>query len=255
VRENRLPWQLTTVENLLMRFARLLWNRNHNIILQAIGPALRERLTLADVLEDLPANLSSLGFEHLAGLFSSNSLNHGVIAMPIRQSAYVYRIVRENKMRRALEIGRWRGGSTLLITMAMGPGGVLWSIDNGEKELRLSENVNRFDPEIEEVLRRVGLKAKLIVGDSKTINFQEDDLDLVFIDGDHTYDGVKSDFERFAPRLKVGGALVFDDAWPDRFFPSHTESVGRLIEEFMPSGKYKLVSRIDRLAHFEKVAF
>lgn len=36
-------------------------------------------------------------------------------------------------------------------------------------------------------------------------------LDLLFIDGDHTLDGVKNDFERYSKYIKKGGYIVFDD--------------------------------------------
>jgi predicted O-methyltransferase YrrM len=236
-----------------VRIVRAFWNLDPNIVLQAIGQPIKHGLKLSDLLTDVPSHGVAPGFEHLAALFSSNSLNHGVIGMPIRQAAYLYRLVRENKMRRILEIGRHRGGSTTLLAVAMGPEGNMWSIDNGEKELRLAETVNRFDAEIEKVLSTFGVRVTLMVGDSKSIDFRERDLDLVLIDGDHSYDGVLSDFLRFAPLLRVGGALVFDDARADKFFPSHTESVGRLIEEILPQNNYRLISYVDRLAHLEKI--
>lgn len=39
----------------------------------------------------------------------------------------------------------------------------------------------------------------------------EGELDLLFIDGDHTLDGVKNDFERYSKYVKKGGYIVFDD--------------------------------------------
>jgi cephalosporin hydroxylase len=42
-----------------------------------------------------------------------------------------------------------------------------------------------------------------IVGDRK--------LDLLFIDGDHTYDGVKRDFETYSTLVRPGGVIAFHD--------------------------------------------
>jgi len=36
-------------------------------------------------------------------------------------------------------------------------------------------------------------------------------LDLLFVDGDHTYSGVKQDFEIYGPLVKKGGLIVFHD--------------------------------------------
>lgn len=43
--------------------------------------------------------------------------------------------------------------------------------------------------------------------------------DVLIIDGDHSYAGVKTDFENYAPLVRVGGYVIFDDYavsdWPD----------------------------------------
>lgn len=35
--------------------------------------------------------------------------------------------------------------------------------------------------------------------------------DLIFIDGDHSYDGVKADYETYAPLVRPGGLIAFHD--------------------------------------------
>ena len=37
------------------------------------------------------------------------------------------------------------------------------------------------------------------------------DLEFLFIDGDHSYEGVKQDFEDYAPLVEPGGMIAFDD--------------------------------------------
>ncbi len=45
------------------------------------------------------------------------------------------------------------------------------------------------------------------------------DIDLLVIDGDHSYEGVKRDFENYFPKLRQGGVVIIDDydveEWPD----------------------------------------
>ena len=36
-------------------------------------------------------------------------------------------------------------------------------------------------------------------------------VDLLFIDGDHTYEGVRQDFEMYSPLVRPGGLIVFHD--------------------------------------------
>jgi predicted O-methyltransferase YrrM len=39
----------------------------------------------------------------------------------------------------------------------------------------------------------------------------DDKLDFLFIDGDHTYEGVKKDFEMYSPLVRKGGLIAFHD--------------------------------------------
>lgn len=61
-------------------------------------------------------------------------------------------------------------------------------------------------------------KFKLIQGNSyfdiTEENFKKEcdfPIDLLFIDGDHTFDGVKNDFERYSKYVKKNGYIIFDD--------------------------------------------
>jgi predicted O-methyltransferase YrrM len=41
-------------------------------------------------------------------------------------------------------------------------------------------------------------------------------LDFLFIDGDHTYEGVKGDFEMYGPLVQKGGLIAFHDICQSR---------------------------------------
>lgn len=46
------------------------------------------------------------------------------------------------------------------------------------------------------------------------------EIDLLMIDGDHTYEGVKADYEMYSPLVREGGLVVFHDVLPHPGFPS-----------------------------------
>lgn len=52
--------------------------------------------------------------------------------------------------------------------------------------------------------------------------------DLLFIDADHTYEGVARDFTRYSPLVSPGGIIAFHDALPRLGFPE--VEVWRFIE-------------------------
>lgn len=224
------------------------------LVLEAFGPHLNRNPCLDNMPFDLPLS-RPLKFEHLAGLFSSTSLDHAVIAMTVRQTAYLFGLVRQMKARKVIEIGRYKGGATLVIATAMDGEGQFWSIDLGEKEARLhaSQLTRSFDDQIADLCHRLGLKVELLVGDSKTIRVETGEVDLVFIDGDHSYEGVKSDFERFGRRVRLGGAVLFDDACDEGIFKTHSDTVGRLVREIVEQKEFRLVRGVNRLVHLERM--
>ena len=71
-------------------------------------------------------------------------------------------------------------------------------------------------------------------------------IDLLIIDGDHSYGGVKRDFENYRPFMRSGGLILFDDYetvdWPDiKTFVD---------EEISPRDDMKLVAAGFRTALF-----
>lgn len=138
------------------------------------GPLKKDR-SLDNMPFDLPVT-NGIQFEQLAGLFASTPMDYGVIGMTIRQAAYIFGLIRQIQPQKVLEIGRYKGGSTLVIAAAMRGKGEFWSIDNGTKESRTKtkgkdrEWVRTFDEQLADMCKRFGLNATLIVGDSRTID-------------------------------------------------------------------------------------
>lgn len=129
-------------------------------------------------------------------------------------------IVRKNPPRRLLEIGTAKGGTLYMLSrVASGdaqiisldmPGGrfgcgySFWSIPlyksfaTGKQRIELVR-ADSHDPGTLEKVKRI-------------LNGGE--LDLLFIDGDHSYDGVKRDFEMYSPLVRKGGLIAFHDIVP-----------------------------------------
>jgi predicted O-methyltransferase YrrM len=72
---------------------------------------------------------------------------------------------------------------------------------------------------LQEIHRHPGVEQAFLRGDShspETVRHVESvlggrEIDFLFIDGDHTYEGVKDDFERYSPFVADGGLIAFHD--------------------------------------------
>jgi len=69
----------------------------------------------------------------------------------------------------------------------------------------------------------------------------EEPVALLWVDGDHSYEGVKRDFEAWAPHVIPGGTLAFHDSLSPRM------GVGRFLDELLAAGAdYERVALVDK---------
>jgi len=129
----------------------------------------------------------------------------------------LFEIVSAVQVKNALEIGTWSGGTLFMTCRVADPdamvisvdlpggkfgGGYLWPrrfvyrkfAKNNQSLHLLRKDSHNSDTR--------GLVRSLL-GDRS--------LDFLFIDGDHTYDGVRADFEMYAPLVRSGGIVAFHD--------------------------------------------
>lgn len=173
------------------------------------------------------------GFEDLAFLFSSNQLSHGIVSLQLDEAALLYRLARRVPPGAAVaEIGRFKGGSTLLLASAVPEGAELWSYDL-HVALRADLSGPQLDSELTSALERYGLldRVHLVVGDSRVVEPPPRECALVFVDGDHTYKGARADYERWSGLLAPGGHLLFHDAVDAGGYGNHYPGIARLVEE------------------------
>src|SRR5689334_2239607 len=172
------------------------------------------------------------GFEDLAFMFSSNQLNHGVASLQFDEAALLYRLARDAASGPFAEIGRFKGGSTFVFASALPDGVELWSYDL-HVALRPDMPGAALDGELRDALERYGLAGKvhLNVADSRTVEPPPEPLELLFIDGDHSYEGAKADYERWGAFVRPGGHLLFHDAVDRGGYGNHYPGVARAVSE------------------------
>jgi predicted O-methyltransferase YrrM len=111
-----------------------------------------------------------------------------------------------------LEIGTNYGGTTYLFSRVAAPDAVLVTCDIARRIKRgRLESIARRGQRIE----FLEIDSHSNEGESKIRATVPDGVDLLFIDGDHSYEGVRQDFITFADLLRPSGLLVFHDIVQD----------------------------------------
>lgn len=138
-----------------------------------------------------------------------------------------------------VEIGNYRGRSTVALALGAARGACVqvYSIDPHLEFV--GPRGGRFGPQdqahLYANLTRAGVGAQVnVVGlDARAVAaaWPGPRVGLLFVDGDHRYEAVRADFERWEPHLAAGAKVVFDDGdYPDVARAlAELELAGRLI--------------------------
>ena len=125
--------------------------------------------------------------------------------------------VRKLNPQTVVEIGTHRGGTLYLWARLARPDAILVSIDlpggkfgGGYSPFR-APIYRRFAQERQKLhLVRANSHAESTLVEAKRL-LAGQPIDLLFIDGDHTYEGVKKDWEMYSPLVRSGGLIAFHD--------------------------------------------
>jgi predicted O-methyltransferase YrrM len=118
------------------------------------------------------------------------------------------------RARTVLEIGTSLGGTLLLLSHVAAPDALVISLDLKHTP----EQLAAFP-----LLVRDTQRLKLLSADSHapaTLDrlmavLGRRPVDFLFIDGDHSFEGVKADFDTYSPLVRPGGVIALHDIIPD----------------------------------------
>ncbi len=191
------------------------------------------------------------GFEDLAFLFSSNQLNHGVASLQFDEAALLYRLARDATDGPFVEIGRFKGGSTFVFASALPRDVELWSYD---LHVALREDMpgEQLDAELRGALARYGLEHKvhLIVADSRKVEPPSDAIEVLFVDGDHSYEGARADFDRWSAFVRPRGHVLLHDAVDSGGYGNVYPGVARAVAEIEREPGWERLPDAGSIAHF-----
>jgi predicted O-methyltransferase YrrM len=193
--------------------------------------AYRTSLAVARRIRGLPGAISSeeaLAFNQREPSISANQKPEEIV--------WLLDVLRAERPKTVLEIGTYSGGTLFLFSRVAASDALLVSVDMQHMVGR----AGRYSPYalVRHSFARERQRIELIDAanshDPTTVDraravLRGREVDFLFIDGDHSYEGVRRDFELYAPLVRVGGLVGFHDVSP-RSTP-HTEGVARLWSE------------------------
>lgn len=130
-----------------------------------------------------------------------------------------------------VDIGTAAGGSAFTMSLGSKPSVKVTTIDPNQNEAFMHH------------LEEWGLTGKLTFyhGLSKDAvgEFANKSIDLLFVDGVHSYTGVMNDFNDYSPKVKSGGIIAFHDYF------LYWNAISKAVDEIVASGKVETVEIID----------
>jgi cephalosporin hydroxylase len=179
--------------------------------------ALRAQAAGAKTTDDI-AELA-LRFRHLGIRITAQQ-----VPSEIKQ---LLRLVADLRPRTILEVGTYKGGTFFMYARVAEPDALLISLDlpPGRMEAPTGGFDVGYTPWQARLFRsfaREQQRIELVQADShdpKTAGqirglLAGRAVDFLFIDGDHSYPGVKADYEMYSPLVRPGGVIAFHDIVP-----------------------------------------
>ncbi len=160
--------------------------------------------------------------------------------------------------KRLVEIGTWHGVSSFCLRRAMASDGVLICVDpypvgrlgfSAQRRIALKE-VSKVRNGRVRWLRMTGADAG-----HQFVASGEPAVDFIFIDGDHSYDGLRQDWEAWSGLVAAGGRVALHDSCSSA--ARKIDDAGSVIytrESILRDPRFRLIERVDTLSVLERNA-
>ena len=119
--------------------------------------------------------------------------------------------LQEKQVKTILEVGSSHGGSLVFYDHIVGEDGLVIGMENAPEYAFSVIRQSGYTPKSNiKLLEMVSHLNSTLTAVKKSLNKRP--LDFLFIDGDHSYEGAKQDYEMYMPLVKEGGLIGFHDA-------------------------------------------
>ena len=157
-----------------------------------------------------------------------------------------------NSLKTYLEIGSYIGSSASLILSHEYPTKVFCVDPCNLNPSHYNGNKNQYETLLSN-LNETGNSNFTIIKDYSYNVDLDTDIDLLFIDGDHSYQSVINDFNKFSKHVSYGGYIVFDDYLDSQYSPEVKKAVDDVVYK-LDKDQYEIIGTLSNtykaLPHF-----
>jgi cephalosporin hydroxylase len=162
-------------------------------------------------------------------------------------------IVRKLQPRRLVEIGTAQGGVFWLLCQLSQEDAILVSVDLPPEErfsggMKVAIDIQKMKRPNQAVHAVSGSSHDPAIRDRVKWIFAGELIDVLFVDGDHSYDGVKQDYEMYRSLVRPGGIIAFHDIVDTKYEDCHVNVFWRELTQNSRLPATEIVGRIP--AHF-----
>jgi predicted O-methyltransferase YrrM len=148
-------------------------------------------------------------------VFSFKRYGMSVYPFQVRKEISMFLSVAEKeKPRVVLEIGTGEGGTLFLLTRIATSNAIFVSVDLPSHPKWREKLFSSFSMKDQTLQFVRGNSHNTDTFNNVKQSLGENSVDLLFIDGDHKYDGAKMDFELYSQLVREGGLVAFHDIVP-----------------------------------------
>ena len=189
-------------------------------------------------------------FVELLWLFNSPRETRNIIRLDLHEAGLLYKYATETWVQPKklfhhtgrgciiLELGRYWGGSTVLLAMATHHSDV--------KIVSVDVVKGCHDPDVDDWLNEYEEKERIDIRVDNSWAMENVPLSMLFVDGDHSYEGVKKDFTHHWNYL-YGPCLAHDYTDPT------CEGVTKFIDEWIEEGYAEIIEQSGTMVALKKL--
>ncbi len=141
--------------------------------------------------------------------------------MTFKEQLYLYNTAKKLNGKTIVEVGSWKGRSSNAL-LTGNDKGIVFCLDTWQGSSNIEDDTNwmakqenilsQFKANTCQFNNLVFIQKDSIVGAN---DFADQSIDMIFIDANHTYEGVKADILAWLPKVKIGGLITGHDYMPN----------------------------------------